>query len=675
MYSVYFDNILQRPQDIIDINDSFETSIVRQDGFDSQAQIIREKSEANITFSGKAYKYVCDTLKLDACHVFQVKIEDASCGYVYNGTMSIVGMERDLSKCICKSDLKDNSFSAYIDGYLDSELPLYNTKSKNCQILPVIIKEIAMPYDVTNPNLLYTIKAFDVLDVFNYIISYFTDNTISVVSDYLTDNKYAITTGFNMHNYSNSINEVYPNLSFNKLFNELRKKLRIYMAIEYDAYGVPYLRIEDENYFFSDVELFSIAEIPKDTIQTYDNKRNFNQISIGSDKTDVLDVTPITYQQNRYVSWIKEFYSNCGSCVGEKQSELNLVSEFIIDSNDIIEALIYSTSDQYDNDNEIFMFNYYNTDSTDKGVFTLDTLTSYYYYNDTLRNENVLSNYLDYSQQCIAIQRNAKYGFLATNPNIADITIGGGGSITASNCDYIRILGTYGGSMIANLLGNNEIYDNKNTIENINPIYDTSGFFDSFGLTKFTCQEDGIYVFNAKSKIKSIQDVPKNYVFPLQVDYEIRFVVYSDNTFTTETQSSDITYLTTLSPETEVLNFDIESPPFSLTTNNVVVVEIKIPFIEIIGTGFYYLTAIYDTSFQLVSDNFNCQSETIGVDSMPYVTNFEYPLCFSDYNLVNNNKRGYINIAGVKHWIREIKYLHKKMSSFTLMSNELLCGC
>jgi hypothetical protein len=82
------------------------------------------------------------------------------------------------------------------------------------------------------------------------------------------------------------------------------------------------------------------------------------------------------------------------------------------------------------------MFNYYN-DTIDKGTFTLNTDTSYYYYNDTLRNENVLSNYLDYSQQCIAIQRTAKYGFLATNPNIPDITIDSSGAITATNCDFI----------------------------------------------------------------------------------------------------------------------------------------------------------------------------------------------------------------------------------------------
>ena len=58
MYSVYFDDILQRPEDIININDVMETSIVRQDGFDTQQQIIREKSDATLEFTGQAYSYV-----------------------------------------------------------------------------------------------------------------------------------------------------------------------------------------------------------------------------------------------------------------------------------------------------------------------------------------------------------------------------------------------------------------------------------------------------------------------------------------------------------------------------------------------------------------------------------------------------------------------------------------
>jgi hypothetical protein len=235
--------------------------------------------------------------------------------------------------------------------------------------------------------------------------------------------------------------------------------------------------------------------------------------------------------------------------------------------------------------------------------------------------------------------------------------------------------GSYGGAMISNLDGKNEIYDNKNAILNINPIFDTPGLFDTYGLTKFTCQEDGIYVFNSKSKLKCIEYPVEDYVFPNSIEYDVRFVVYSDNTFATEINASNTVNLVINAPVTDITSYDFDSPPFSLVAGNVVVVEISVPLIDIIGTGFYYLTAIYDSTFQLISDNFNCESENIGNSSLPYVTTLEYPLCFADYNTANINKKGYINVNGFKHWIREIKYVNGKKSSLVLMTNDLLCGC
>ena len=63
------------------------------------------------------------------------------------------------------------------------------------------------------------------LEVLNYQIKYATDNKAYVVSDYLNTNKYMITNGYNLHNDSGSLETKYPNVSFNKLFEELRKSL------------------------------------------------------------------------------------------------------------------------------------------------------------------------------------------------------------------------------------------------------------------------------------------------------------------------------------------------------------------------------------------------------------------------------------------------------------------
>jgi hypothetical protein len=47
MFKVYFDDIEQREEDIININDLAEFTIIREGGFNSTEQILREKPKCN----------------------------------------------------------------------------------------------------------------------------------------------------------------------------------------------------------------------------------------------------------------------------------------------------------------------------------------------------------------------------------------------------------------------------------------------------------------------------------------------------------------------------------------------------------------------------------------------------------------------------------------------------
>lgn len=667
MYNVYFDNILQRPEDIININDSIELSVVREDGFNSTEQILREKTEMTLSCCGESYLFLCNLLKDDKCAEVELRIEDTECEFIMTGIIKVSLLESNPTQKICKTKIYDNSFSAYLREIMNVDLPLYNTKTKNCLLLNTVQKDIVMYTNPANQTSTTTITAFDALDVLSYLVSFFSDNKVTVRSDYLTDNKYAITTGFNMHSFANGIDEIYPTVSIDKIFKEIRKKTTLYMSVEYD--NGYYLRIEEESYFYNSDVLFTIDGVPHDLVQTQDLDRNFSSIEVGSDKTDVQDGTTVYYPQNNLTAWNKENYPFCGTCATDKENKLNLVNEFIIDSNIIYEALNFSDVDEYTNDSEIFMFLYETISGIDTAITTLDSGT--YVYNLSINNETTLNNWIDYVGRCVAVQRNSKYGFLVTNPNVPSITISGGGAITANNCDFIRIQGTYAGAMISELACKDERYDNENSVTNINPIHDTPGFFDTFGLTKFTCQQDGIYIFHSESKLGCIEYPSESYVFPLAIEYDVRFVVYSDNTFTTEIATGNITSLSNLNPNTDVVNYDITSPPFALVVGNVVVVEISVPSITIIGTGFYYLTAIYDSEFDLISDNTTCLNiEDNNQNSRPNLINFTYKPCLTELNAVRLNKGGIINVAGFDYWIKEFPYKRNSDITLQLIGND-----
>ncbi len=656
MYNVYFDNILQDAKDIININDSFETSIVREDGFNNQRQIIREKSDAMLKFGGNAYSFVCNTLKENPCHVFNVRIEDTESDYKYNATMSVIGMKRDIIKCVCITDLKDNSFSAYIDGYLNNKVSLFNTKTKNCEDILVNTKLFKMPYNVSSPTLYKIISGFDVLDVMKFIINYYTDNTINILSDYLTDNKYAITTGFSMHNHGFAIAEKYPELSFNDIFEELRKKLAIYMAIEYDEFNNPYLRVEHESYFFSDEELFSIDVLPIEVTQEYDNKRNFNQISIGSKDTNVLEDTPITYPQLRYKAWNEEGYGKCGSCLGEKDSVLNLVSDYIIDSNVIIEALIFDIDTDYENDSSIFLWNYEVVSNENLGVFTLDAKSSKYYYNESIRNENVLANFIQYYRECIEIQRQSSYGFLATKDGQ-----------TLNVTDVLGYVQNYVQWQVSEYF-----IDNQDSLSNVT--HDFGAGADN--LTIFKCQLDNSYNFKSQAlNLYQRETIGVGANNPTaNVTYTLHVRVYSDDTFGTLLNTYTDTGIA-LNSITDKIDLTVETGLIPLVVDNVVCCELIVSYP--VGSNPTDVVVFEPDlmSFELIDDSDSCVTVNSTQDTYPYVTTFEYPVSYSQYKNAINNKNGCINVIGYKHWIKDFKYKHGKKSTLILMTNDLICGC
>ncbi len=659
MYNVYFDNILQDAKDIININDSFETSIVREDGFSGTEQIIREKSETLLQFTGQAYKYVNSIMKENPCAEIQFKIEDSECGYIYNGIIPVTSVELSPSKYIGKTTIKDNSFSAYIREYFGVKVDLFNRKTIGCLPLDAINKQFELYKTHNNTTDIVAITAYDALDIFKFLVGYFTDNTINVVSDYLTNNRYAITTGYNMHNYAASSGEVYPVLSIQELFSELRKKLNLYMGIEYDEFNNPYLRIEQQSYFFLDsLQLFSIDELPKDIKQDYDIKRDFNEILIGSETTkEVGDSTDIHYPQDRYTSWNKESYSGCGTCTGEKDSVLELVSIYVIDSNIIYEVLNWGLND-YEYDSNIFMFNYEVVSGVNVGVRTL--LDGTYFYNETITNENVLSNWIDYYGKCINISRYPKNGFKAeyaeyvyTTPAVPTID-GGTDSVEFNNIVY-DLNGTvkyYTGSVLF-----------PANVDRIAGTY--AGAFNYF-----EAPLNGNY--NLRAQLVRLLQTSRT-TFHTALDVQLQIITYTDNTFT-----SIINTYSVIGNTSDAVNIPtsltLETGSISLNAGECAILVFS--FFDysgiIITTSFSFDFTADNIIFELLSDG-TCETlDYNNQNSKPYQVYFDYPLCYSDYLKSINNKGGYISIKNNKYWIKELIYRHKKKSGFILIGNDSL---
>lgn len=662
MFRVYLDGIEQDESDIININDVAEFTIIREDGFNSGEQIIRDKTEMELQFSGSTYTYICNKIATDKCAEIEFRIEDDESGLFYNGVIPVTLCELQLGKRVGKTKIKDNSFSAYIRDFMDSDVSLFNTKTINCSNLESVSGSFRMKKTYNNDTDVIVITAYDALDVLKYMVNYFTNNTIEVVSTFLTNNKYAITTGFNMHNYAGSSDEIYPNISISTLFDELRKKLRLYMAIEYDISGQPYLRIEQESYFFSNtIPLFSVADLPLDSIQVYDRTRDFDEINTGSTNDEPDDEnSPITYPQKRYIAWNNETYNSCGTCTAQRDNILDLVSEFIIDSNIIYEALNWGLTD-YGYDSNIFMFNYEVSGSDNVGVRTL--LSGNYYYNETLRNDNVLENWIDYYGTCLAVARYPENGFLLDYNNYP-LTITGGFGFDGQ------------GSVIEY---NNIVYD----LETLTSSYTGSALLPSsilgaggigvYTFSYFEIPVNGTY--NLQDEVVRFLQTSK-LTFPTQLDIESQIIVYTDNTFSTVLNVFSVIESTpnAVTTPTSITN---QTGEIILSAGNCVSTRLLFKDysgnIALVGGNFDFVSD--NVIFQLISDG-KCESiDYNNQNSKPFILTFEYPLCFADYQTAKENKNGYIDVTGKRFWIKELTYRHNRDSTLKLMGNYSLCEC
>ena len=686
-YNVYLDGILltSYPDGINEL----ELAIERLGGYAAEEQILRDNAESTLDFEGDGFAYICRKRQENLCEEILCTIERVCNDQkftLFEGLIKQSKVEIELKKYIAKcTNLKDNSFSGLFRDVINVEVELFNTKTKNCLPLSLPVIKINTPatpstYTITDAT------AFDALDVLKYIIGYFTDNRITVKSDYLVTNKISISTIFNLHNTSGLLSEVYPKLSYEMVFTELRKKETLYQTIRYEDDGTPYIWISPEAESFSEEPedmLLEIPVLPQDATERVNENQLYNTIEVGSSEVKLNDEANTVVDQERLVAWNKENYIGCGGCSGEKDTKLNLISDFIIDGNIVHEAMLQAEGAEYTHDDKIVMLHYFDDDGVYKLVGDGTSI-----YNARFQNNQVLTRWLGVSNTCIITSRFAKYGFKAINPPVPIITINGDGDIVAPvNCDFIRILGSYVGSLVSRMACFNEIYDNQNTHTNIDDLGQTPNFFDTRSLSQFVCQENGNYSFRAKSKLKSIANPDHDYVYPVgethlgvnkdpDIRYGVRFVVYSDNTFTTILGSTDAEEIIVDDASTEIGSFDIVSPEFSLAVGNVVVIEIEVLEIGITGTGFYYLTAIYDSIFELLSDNTTCENLQDSTDLFkPYVTECEWPLTIDDYLKAKNNKSGYYLVQGEKAWIDKIVFRGDKKSMLSLMHKRSFCEC
>lgn len=339
--------------------------------------------------------------------------DDGNWENIFQGTIFYTLVKEHLSPCILECKLKDNSFAAKIENNKNIEAFINVTRSKNN--VEIVGADMATVHFFDVATAAYSggfVKVFPVYGAFKYIIHYMTDGEMDFASDYFFGNLISgdgrfmtITTGEQIRLGSGGNPTKVPFISFQKLFEEVNKKVNISFTIETNPFsGRKQIRIEPTSYFYNtgtSVTLNNVYGITK----SVNTAELYSRLQIGSSETLPFDAgpPPLNFPTDiAFVGFKEESYTMTGKC--NIDNTLNLVSDWIIDSN-VIQDVFTNNNDGYD-ENIFFIMADYITDPLNQVAIqydVFDTGGAPLFYNGFLRNSETALRWLGGIPNSIAL--------------------------------------------------------------------------------------------------------------------------------------------------------------------------------------------------------------------------------------------------------------------------------
>lgn len=652
MYSVYLDgNLVNDP--VIGIED-FTLTLERT--FDSD-NIFREFSESTLTFTGDGYNYLCAQLKSDYCAKVDLQV-DIYGETIFEGQIVVSFGTANIKKGTFETQIVDTSYRGLIRERVKNDVALNSVLTVGCEPLAPI-PLISMPMRNVNNAFVRQAEGFDVYEVFKFIVSYISDNQVAFQSTFLQQVPYAITTGWNISGTDNNLAfKQYPEVSFEELYKTFRNLCALYASIEIVG-GVPTIIMEPEGYFFeNNASGYTLPDLPYDTEISVDEDRIYSIVEIGTQDYDE-ESTNNAFKNLKVNGWGKRKLNTCG-CVYDKDNTEDLSVDWVIDSGKIIDTL-----NAADGEDDIFIIQLNPLDYP-KPLLIENQSNGKWYYNSSLRNEIVSILWSFQFNNCIYSTRVADNSFRAfaenkpLNPWPPDLQ-----GIKAGACNQLPFLTEI--YMYYPQISYDE-YNGLQTINN-NTACEAS---PSPKHTIYECQNNGYYAFKASRTVGIANPFPGN--FPSVIDWGFVLVIhiYSDNTFTTiidsyfdlQSTSDNGNFSTTL---------QVETPVLTLNAGNCVRVHFLVSGIAQDGSSFnpgvLFRAGVFESNDPLLA----CLDITPEGNRIPYLMKFEHHMCKDEYDLINANRRNYLDIAGYKGWVKRLDYNPKGIGTFELLTEEIPC--
>jgi hypothetical protein len=321
------------------------------------------------------------------------RFPDGHMGLIHSGTIFHSSIRFELINNWLSFKSEDRGFYAMVNNNKKIETALNGSKTKNEVGIAPCPSFTLNVHKVSNGTLHFQCTAYKMIDVIRYLITFMTDNRMTVSAKcFDTGGIYegiCIVIGNELINHNGA---KAPILSWEDLSNDLVKRLNVQFSIT-GSIDQPVMTIDTAADFYGQNNAYVIPTVPESVDLYTDEQKLYSCVEVGSDKTDTgsMLVFPDVYS---LISFRTESFHFKGT--NNIDRKLDLVGKYIV-SHAVIEVTTEQISgyDAYTDD--VFMIQYdIATSYTHKSNWVGGAIITKHLFNEMFTNQNVLNRWSGY---------------------------------------------------------------------------------------------------------------------------------------------------------------------------------------------------------------------------------------------------------------------------------------
>ena len=408
--------------DLVDLPDGWQniTSSIKRD--EETGFLLLDANISLKFFAGQdgytILKSAWDANKYGESHInIYQKYPDGVYRMIHSGTIFHSSIKFEIINQNLSFKTEDRGFYAMINNNKKIDVDLGSIITKNKQPLTACPNFTLTVHNVNNGNPKHNVKAYKIIDVLKYMVSFMTDNRMTLqASCFESGGVFEGICLVNGHELAVHDGTIRPIITWETLTKDLVKRLNVQFSV-IGSIDNPIINVETYGSFYAIYNSLQIDSIPSEVTVYTDENKLYSCVEVGSRKTETdsnlhfPDVYALT-------SFRSESFHFIGT--NNIDRKLDLVGDLVI-SNASIEVVVSQLSGWEGYEQDTFMIQYNVASNTSyQSNWVGSTIAAGFFYNEMFNNQNILNRWSNALPNEISITsfNPSINSFLANGPNM-----------------------------------------------------------------------------------------------------------------------------------------------------------------------------------------------------------------------------------------------------------------